>query len=52
MYTNIEPNVGIAAIKKWIETTDGLPEKIPMELILKALDIVMNSNIFQFDDTY
>jgi hypothetical protein len=29
MYTNIEPNVGIAAIKKLIETTNELKEKIP-----------------------
>jgi hypothetical protein len=52
MYTNIEPGVGITAIKEWIETTNDLPEKFPTNLILKALDIVMNRNVFQFDDTY
>jgi hypothetical protein len=52
MYTNIEPNVGIAAIKKWIETRKNFPDNYPKEMILKALDLVMDRNIFQFDDTY
>jgi hypothetical protein len=52
MYTNIEPNVGIGAIKKWIETTNDLPDNFPKEMILKALGLVMNRNVFQFDDTF
>jgi hypothetical protein len=52
MYTNIEPNVGITAIKDWIATTKSLPDNFPTNLVLEALEIVMNRNIFQFDDTY
>jgi hypothetical protein len=49
---NIEPSVGIAAIKEWIEITTYLPESFPAQLILEALDIMMNRNVFQFDNTY
>jgi hypothetical protein len=52
MYTNIEPIVGINAIREWIATTTNLPDNFPTNLILEALDIIMNRNVFQFDDTY
>jgi hypothetical protein len=53
MYTNIEPAIGIAAVQQWLIDFDSeLPEKIPSAIFIKALEMVMTRNTFQFDDTY
>jgi hypothetical protein len=53
MYTNIEPTVGIAAVKAWRSDYDtGLPKGFPSRIVLEALELVMTRNTFQFDDTF
>jgi hypothetical protein len=53
MYTNIDSSHGPELIERWIEEfTDDIPQTLPKELLLKVLKIVMNNNVFQFDDTY
>lgn len=53
MYTNINSEDGIRVISEWIRIyQDDLPENFPSELFIDVLKIVMENNIFQFDDTY
>jgi hypothetical protein len=53
MYTNIEPAVGIAAVKAWLsEYKSELPKGFPSCIIIEALDLVMTRNTSQFDDTF
>jgi hypothetical protein len=53
MYTNIEPAKGIATVQQWLIDFDSeLPEKFPSTIFIKALEMVMTHNTFQFDDTY
>jgi hypothetical protein len=52
MYTIIEPAVGIAAVQGWlVDFESELPGKIPSTIVIKALEMVMTRNTFQFDDT-
>ena len=49
-YTNITLDEGIAAFK---ETLDKIPNKtIPTEYLVKLLKLVMECNIFKFDDEF
>jgi hypothetical protein len=52
MHTNIEPEVGIAAVRNWLETAPNLPTELPSKLVLETLDIVMNTFFFQIDDMF
>jgi hypothetical protein len=53
MYTNIEPDVGIAAVQQWlIDLASELPEKFPSVIVINTLKMVMTRNTFQFDETY
>jgi hypothetical protein len=52
MYTNIQPDVGIEAIARWMQAHPQTVRKdIPQELLLKLLNIIMRRNVFSFDDT-
>jgi hypothetical protein len=53
MYTNIEPTVGIAAVKAWLsEYESELPKVFPSRIVIEALELVMTRNTFQFHDTF
>ena len=53
MYTNIDSSHGPEIIAKWIEDfKEEIPDDFPTDFFIKVLKIVMNSNIFQFDNTY
>jgi hypothetical protein len=53
MYTNIEPAVGIAAVKAWLSDYESeLPKGLPSWIIIEALKLVMTRNTFQFDDIF
>ncbi|KAL7525261.1 hypothetical protein ACHAXR_005472 [Thalassiosira sp. AJA248-18] len=49
MYTNIDTQHGLDILKHYIEMfKEELPESYPTKLILMAMYIVMNNNIFEF----
>ena len=50
MYTNIDPDEGIATIEKYLQKFNKTD--IPTEFILKLLRLVMENNIFQFGNTF
>jgi hypothetical protein len=53
MYTNINSIHGPSIIEKWIEESPhDIPQSFPSTFLLKALQIVMNNNVFQFDNMY
>jgi hypothetical protein len=53
VYMNIEPAIGIASVQQWLIDFDSeLPGKVPSTIVIKALEMVMTRNTFQFDDTY
>jgi hypothetical protein len=53
VYTNIEPAVGISAVKAWLSDYETeLPKGLPSQIVLEALELVMTRNAFQFDDTF
>ena len=53
MYMNIEPAVGIAAVKSWLFNFENeLPKGFPTRIVVAALELVMTRNTFQFDDTF
>jgi hypothetical protein len=53
MYTNIEPAVGIAAVKAWLtDYVTELPKGFPSQIVLETLELVMTRNTFQFDDIF
>jgi hypothetical protein len=52
MYTNIELEFRISTVKEWLETTTNLPTNFPTKLVMDALDVIMNQDVFQFDDTF
>jgi hypothetical protein len=42
MYTNIEPAVGIAAVKAWLSDYESkLPNGFPSRIVIEALELVM-----------
>jgi hypothetical protein len=42
MYTNIEPAVGIAAVKAWLSDYEiELPKGFPSQIVIEALELVM-----------
>lgn len=53
MYTNIDTDHGLQTLKLWFELhAHELPHKFPVNMVLKAVELVMRNNIFQFDNTY
>jgi hypothetical protein len=53
MDTNIEPVVGSAAVQGWLADFESkLPESPPSNLVIKALEMVMTQNTFQFDSIF
>ena len=53
MYTNIDVDHSIEIIRRWFtEFNEDIPSDIPTNLIISALEIVMNNNIFTFGDTF
>jgi hypothetical protein len=53
MYMNIKPAIGITAVQGWLADFESeLPESFPSNLVIKALEMVMTCNTFQFDDTF
>jgi len=53
MYTNIDTNTGVNAIRDLISTNQNLiPSSFPTEFFLRVLEIVMDNNIFTFGNTF
>jgi hypothetical protein len=53
MYTNIDTATALEAFNFLFDHyKKEIPEDFPRDFFLKALEIVMNRNLFQFDDTY
>jgi hypothetical protein len=53
MYTNIDITHGIEIFHKWLnEFEPEIPFDFPKEFFLETLQLVMENNVFQFDDTY
>ena len=53
MYTNIDTNHGIQALKEWLSRHNNeLPKGFPTTMVLRAVELVMKNNIFQFDNTF
>jgi hypothetical protein len=52
MYTNIQPDVGINEIQRWMEAYPNIvPKNVPQKLLIKFLEIIMRRNVFRFNDT-
>ncbi len=53
MYTNIDTKHGLRTLKDWFDLhAKELPQGYPTEMVLKAVELVMSNNVFQFDNTY
>ena len=53
MHTNIDTDHGLHTLELWFELhAHELPPGFPVNMVLKAIELVMRNNIFQFDDTY
>ena len=53
MYTNIDIDHSIEIVRRWFtEFSEDIPSDISTNLIISALEIVMNNNIFTFGDTF
>jgi hypothetical protein len=53
MYTNIQPDVGIASITNWMQSyPETVPNGVLQKLLITLLDIIMRCNIFSFVDTH
>ena len=53
MYTNIDTPHGLQVLKAWFDLhAHELPHKFPTQVVLSAIKLVMEYNVFQFDDTY
>ena len=49
-YTNIDNDLGIEAIKYWLEKDpEAIPSRIPKEFIIEGLKLVLETNTFFFD---
>jgi hypothetical protein len=53
MYTNIHPGHGLDVFTMWFDTfSHEIPRDFPKELFLECLRLVMENNVFQFDNTF
>lgn len=51
MYCNIDTDHAIESLRKWFQSHEHeLPRRFPTAFVLKAINIVMKWNIFNFDD--
>ena len=51
MYTNIDTDHAIEVITIWLRSLN-LPEKYPLKAVIKAMEIVMRNNIFEWGNMY
>lgn len=53
MYTNIDTQHSITSLREWLTRHKSeLPHQFPTAMVIAAMELVMTSNIFQFDDTF
>ena len=53
MYTNIDTTHGLQTLKQWFALhSHELPQDYNVDMVIRATEIVMRNNVFQFDDTY
>ncbi|VDI56115.1 Hypothetical predicted protein [Mytilus galloprovincialis] len=53
LYTNISHDLGITAVKYWLENTENVIEnRLTKEFILTSLKLILERNIFYFDSSY
>ncbi|CAG2214512.1 unnamed protein product [Mytilus edulis] len=53
LYTNIPHDLGITAVKYWLENTENVIEnRLTKEFILASLKLILERNIFYFNGTY
>ena len=53
MYTNINTTHALHTLQQWHALhRAALPEDYPTQMVLDATRLVMNNNVFQFDDTF
>ncbi|XP_071124195.1 uncharacterized protein [Mytilus edulis] len=53
LYTNIPHDLGITAVKYWLENTENVIEnRLTKEFILASLKLILERNIFYFNRTY
>lgn len=53
LYSNIETELGLEAIKYWIrEYRHEIPDRFTEEFIIEALNLVISNNKFYFDGSY
>ena len=53
MYTNINTDHALQTLRNWHTLHQAaLPKDYPTQMVLEATQLVMNHNVFQFDDTY
>ena len=53
MYTNMDPIEGVRTIEKYFDAyAHEYNGFFPQELILKLLELVMNTSIFQFGNSW
>jgi hypothetical protein len=51
MYSNIDFNLGIQAIRQWLEEESKIPHH-RIDLNISLLTLIMNCNVLQFEDTF
>jgi hypothetical protein len=51
MYSNIDLNLGIQAIRQWLEKESKFTQH-RIDLTIALLTLIMNCNVFQFEDTF
>jgi hypothetical protein len=53
MYTNIDTEHGIQTLQNWLSLHQHeLPQNFPTRMVIRAVELVMKHNVFQFDDTF
>ena len=55
MYTNIDTNHAIKVISEWLDSlhlNNQLPANFPLEAMKEAIMLVMENNIFEWDDLH
>ncbi|CAG2206353.1 unnamed protein product [Mytilus edulis] len=53
LYTNIPHDLGITAVKYWLENTENVIEnRLTKEFILASLKLILERNIFYFNGTF
>jgi hypothetical protein len=53
MYSNIDTPLGLLSMQNWFNLhSHELPRDFPVATIIRGLDLIMNSNVFEFGDTW